>query len=566
MRRLREKLHAVRWRLRATRRLWSPGTRPGMPILEPEEKLAGGRFDLRPGAILPAAETTLSGWALFAAGPPLRVELKLGDEPLGKARLGLPRPDVGEALQLGPGAVTGFELRVDLGQERFQGAAKELRATVTGPFGDKLEIGPTAVSVAAPERSAPPERLARPAPIRRQGLRTLVVAHELGLGGAQLYLLDLIGELLRTETVDPLVVSAVDGPLRSVLEASGVPVHVSGEPPRESLAAHRGRVEELVAWIGERELDVAFVNTATGLTLPGVEAARELGLPVLWAVHESFEPATLWAGLDPAIRRRGETLLAEAETTLFVAKATQRLFGEAVAHNGRTIPYGIDLAPIEAAREGFDRAGTRHRFGIPAEAEVILSVGTIEPRKGQVALAQAFELVAARHRDARLVFVGGRADADTRFLAEHAAGLGAAERIHVVPLTPDVQPWFGIADVFACASDVESMPRTVLEAMAWEKPVLATAVFGLPEVIEDGRNGWLCEARDVATLAAALERALDSDDEERRRLGREGRALVERRHRLPEYGRQVASLLVGLGDAGAERARWTARLAGSGLS
>ena len=110
-------------------------------------------------------------------------------------------------------------------------------------------------------------------------------------------------------------------------------------------------------------------------------------------------------------------------------------------------------------------------------------------------------------------------------------------------MTPDVQPWFGIADMLICPSDIESMPRTVLEAMAWETPVLATGIFGLPELIEDGESGWLCEPRDLAALVAALDRALSSSPEERRRVGRAGRALVESRHSLEDYGRQVADLL-----------------------
>ena len=100
--------------------------------------------------------------------------------------------------------------------------------------------------------------------------------------------------------------------------------------------------------------------------------------------------------------------------------------------------------------------------------------------------------------------------------------------------------------VVVCASDVESMPRTVLEAMGWETPVLATNVFGLPELIEDGHSGWLCEPCDVGELARALSRALDSSEEERRQIGRAGRSLVERRHSLDVYGNEIAELLARL--------------------
>jgi glycosyltransferase involved in cell wall biosynthesis len=79
--------------------------------------------------------------------------------------------------------------------------------------------------------------------------------------------------------------------------------------------------------------------------------------------------------------------------------------------------------------------------------------------------------------------------------------------------------------------------------MAWETPVLATRVFGLPELIEDGESGWLCEARDLGALTAALDRALSASPEDRLRIGRAGRALVEHRHSLPQYGRAVGDLL-----------------------
>jgi glycosyltransferase involved in cell wall biosynthesis len=79
--------------------------------------------------------------------------------------------------------------------------------------------------------------------------------------------------------------------------------------------------------------------------------------------------------------------------------------------------------------------------------------------------------------------------------------------------------------------------------MAFETPVLATSVFGLPELIEDGETGWLCEPRDMLALASALDRALDSSPQERQRIGRAARELVVRRHDLETYGHQVARLL-----------------------
>jgi glycosyltransferase involved in cell wall biosynthesis len=549
----RRRLNGLLWRLRATRRLWRPGARPEMPLLEPVriEIPQAGRLDVPFGGPgVERAAVRFYGWTLFASGPAAKVELWLGGEPLGRARLGLRRADVGAALELEPGAATGFELTANL--ERWPGrdGATELRALATGPAGERLELEPLALEISTPRAAGiagGPERT--PASPERPGQRALIVTHQLDLGGAQLYLMDLLRELLRTESIAPTVVSARDGELRAELEALGVPVHVAGLPPTEDLSSHLGRAEELAAWIAAREFEVGFVNTATALVLPGVEALDMLGIPTIWAIHESFEPAELWNHVDPEIRHRAEAALRRVAQPLFVAAATQRLFEPATGRErGLTIPYGLDLEPIDGRRAGFDRDDARREAGLPPEAEVVLVAGAIEPRKAQVPLVGAFDQLAAAHPRAHLVFVGGREDVYTEFLGEYAAASAAAERIRIVPITPDVQPWFGLADLVVCASDVESMPRTALEAMAWETPVLATDVFGLPELIADGENGWLCEPRDVAALGAALERALASTPEERRRLGRAGRELIEERHSLAAYGREIAELLERIGD------------------
>jgi glycosyltransferase involved in cell wall biosynthesis len=191
----------------------------------------------------------------------------------------------------------------------------------------------------------------------------------------------------------------------------------------------------------------------------------------------------------------------------------------------------------------FDGESARREAGIPADAELVVCVGTVEPRKAQVMLAQAFDEIAARHPDAWVAFVGGRDDDNTEALRRYIESSPQGERMRIIPVTPEVEAWYGMADVLVCASDIESLPRTVLEAMAWETPVLATNVFGLPELNTDGETGWLCEPRDLPALAAALDRVLSLPAEERRGVGAAGRPLIERRHSLERYGREIAGLL-----------------------
>jgi len=390
----------------------------------------------------------------------------------------------------------------------------------------------------------PPPPFPTPQPPTKAGPAVLVYTHHLGLGGGQLYLLDLVRGLVEQDAGSFTLVSALDGRLREDFEALDVPVHIHGVL-HDDLGSHIGRLEELVAWSRGRDFDVALLNTATVLALPGAELAQVLHIPYVWAIHESFHPNVLWSVLSREMREIAETALANADTLVFEAQATRRLF-EADAGKARclTLPYGLDVASLDANRAAFDNARAREEAGIPADAELIVCIGTIEPRKAQNTLAQAFSLIADQHTHAHLAFVGGREDPDCEALEELIKSRGASgERMHLVPITPDIHSWYGMADILVCASDVESLPRTVLEAMAWETPVLATNVFGIPELITDGETGWLCEPNDLEALADGLQRAVSSAPEERQRIGRRSRRLVEERHSLPKYAQAISTLL-----------------------
>lgn len=542
--RLRRALNPIRWRLRATRRIWRPG---GAPELAARVGVPLGQLDAPEPYSTLHGSVTVKGWALFPSGLPARVEVLLGERSLGRARLGLARADIQTLTATSGGGVSGFELSADLSDHSGPDEAVELHAIGTGLAGERLELGPVKVRLSAPSRTKAP-----PAPARHRGEagsgdgdghRLLVFTHQLDAGGAQTYLVQLIRGLAGG-SFEPTVVSALNGPLRGELESLGVPVHSGIGSPIDDLDSHLDRVEELTAWASGQGFEAALINTASPLASPGAEVAERLGIPAIWAIHESFPPAVLWADLDPGVRALSEAALSNAAFAVFEAEATRRLYEDAVGvERCLTIPYGLDIEPIDAERRKFHREQARRIAGVDPDAEVVLCVGSIEPRKAQVSLAQAFDLVAERHPRAHLVFVGAREDANSRLLHEWAASLRAADRIRLVPVTPDVGAWYGLSDLLVCASDIESLPRTVLEAMAWELPVLATGVFGLPELIEDGETGWLCSDRDVEALAAALDRVLNAEPDRRSSIGRSGRRRVEDRHDMDSYCGDIARLL-----------------------
>jgi D-inositol-3-phosphate glycosyltransferase len=545
-----EKLNGLRWRLRATRALWRRGAAPDAVLAGVERKRVepvSQLDDPAAGELVGTGSISVRGWLFFPDSPTARIEVLLGGRSLGPARIGAPRIDVARIWDDPHAAASGFELDADLGDWDGGEGEHDLVVVATSVAGQRHEMEPVGVEVGVP--AAKPAKLPPPAattgaPATAPRPHVLVVTHQLTLGGAQLYLLDLLRELVRTETATFTVVSSVDGPLRADHEALGIPVHITSLTPYDDLSSHIGRVEELVAWAQGRQFDAALLNTATAWAIPGAEAAAELGIPYVWAIHESFAPSVLLADFDPQIRDRAKRALAGAASLVFEAEATKRLY-EPVAGAGRCEmhPYGLDLAPVDAHRGAFDGAAARRKAGIPLDAELVVCVGTVEPRKAQVMLAQAFDLVAERHPGAWVAFVGGRDDPNTEALDRYVAASPQGERMKVIPITPEVESWYGMADVLVCASDIESTPRTVLEAMAWETPVLGTRVFGLPELIDDGKTGWLCEPRDLPALAAGLDRVLSLPAEERRRVGAAGRPLVAERHSLERYGKEIASLL-----------------------
>lgn len=523
----------------------------------PQEPTAIGSVDLPlAGSKLAREPVTFSGWALFPSGPAARVELWLNGAPLGRARVGVPRRDVEDRIARSDGLVAGYELVVDLCHWNDTSQTAQLRVRATGPEGESLEFPSVWYRVSPRDRGQAPEPArSHPAAPRRtlprrvsrgDELRLLVVTHRLDLGGAQLYLLDLLRGMREQSPLHCTVVASADGPLREELESLGFKVHVTTALPLDDPAGYAARVEELAAWAKPGGFDVVLVNTMGAFH--GVDLATLLDIPAVWAIHESYEPSILWSMIgdfDPEVRDRAAKSLAQTAAAVFEADATRRLYEEEIGpERCLTLPYGVDFAALDASRERFDIAAARRKRRVPDGAQVVLCVGTIEPRKAQVPLVQAFGLIADRHPRARLVFIGARDDPYTRALEDFTASCEFHDRVEILPVLADVGSWYGLSDLLVCASDVESLPRTVLESMAWGTPVVAADVFGLPELIEHGKTGWLFRARDVRAMADAIDRALSESDAEHGRIAKAARELVHERHGLAKYATACHELLL----------------------
>ena len=115
--------------------------------------------------------------------------------------------------------------------------------------------------------------------------------------------------------------------------------------------------------------------------------------------------------------------------------------------------------------------------------------------------------------------------------------------IRLIPATPETFPLYGIADAFVLLSDVESMPRALMEAMAFGLPALATNVYGIPKLIEDGRTGLLIPPNSLSAAVGALEKLIGLSQAQRRTMGLAANEVIARDHDLRRYAAAYSSLI-----------------------
>jgi phosphatidyl-myo-inositol dimannoside synthase len=190
------------------------------------------------------------------------------------------------------------------------------------------------------------------------------------------------------------------------------------------------------------------------------------------------------------------------------------------------VPYGADEVAVSPEAV----AALRSRLGIAVDDVLVAGIGRLIPVKGFDYLVRALAEASRQDPRLRLVLVGDGSERTT--LAERAADLGVADRVRLVGAVPhdDVPEYLAAADVVAVPSIrfqglVDGLPNVALEAMAAGKPLVATRVGGLPDLVHDGGNGLLVEEKSAAELASAL-LGLAGDADIRARLGTAAREEI----------------------------------------
>jgi glycosyltransferase involved in cell wall biosynthesis len=166
------------------------------------------------------------------------------------------------------------------------------------------------------------------------------------------------------------------------------------------------------------------------------------------------------------------------------------------------------------------------QLGVPPDAPLIGNVAALTDHKDHGTLLSAASQVLAGRPDARFVILGeGELEAALRARAQE---LGIGQQVVFAGFRGDLDRLIPCFDVFCLSSHMEGLGTSLLDAMAFGRPIVATAVGGIPEAVEDGRSGQLVPARNATALAQALVRLL-GDERLRKEMGRAGRRIYEAR-------------------------------------
>lgn len=212
-----------------------------------------------------------------------------------------------------------------------------------------------------------------------------------------------------------------------------------------------------------------------------------------------------------------------AATVVNSERAANSLVGKRTVSRDQltVIPNGIDIGPVPETR--LDRT----LLGVPGHSFLWLVVGRLEPQKDHATLFEAFANL--DRPDHHLLVAGDGSLMDV--LQMRARELEIAPRVHFMGHVHDIRDLMFTADALVLSSAWEGLPNVIMEAFALGRPVVATDVGGVRELVMPGKSGLIVPPRSSSDLKAAMILLSDAGTEARRAMGEAGKA-----HVAAEYG------------------------------
>ena len=359
-------------------------------------------------------------------------------------------------------------------------------------------------------------------------LRVLVIIDSLALGGAE-----------------SLLAGFLDAAPSVGLQVSVAVVTHSDDSRLEMLPAFLERgadpeflgITRLLSWRGVPETvkairrsgcDIVHAHLEYAATLAAA-AGRVTGRPVVSTFHHVPTSGTGWR--NDAREWLAVAAAARSARTVFVSESSRASFASRYSRlanrNWVVIRNGIDVRMFSPAD-----CPMPPDVGIPPGVPVALLAAALRGEKGHEAVLEAWPRVTAVHPEARVVFAGsGDEEAALRRLAGE---LGLSRSVVFAGFRSDVAELMRASTLVLLPSRSEALPTVLMEAAACGRPVVASNVEGIPEVVAHGETGILVDPDDTAGLAGAVI-DLFSDAERRGEMGIRARARAEREFSLERW-------------------------------
>jgi glycosyltransferase involved in cell wall biosynthesis len=350
-----------------------------------------------------------------------------------------------------------------------------------------------------------------------------------GTGGAQESAIGLLLNLDRSRFEGEAALLS-DG--RAVRRLHELGIRVTLIPPQDD----ESTVRHLAAYLRRREIDLLHAHLFRAELL-GTRAAQAAGTPVVVATAHSSRvrsPADIaaLAAVTPSIHR----LVVPSAAIAAKVRAEGRGAAEITV-----VPNGVDLDRFSPPRSTQVIAALRAALGIPPDAFLIGVVARLEPEKGHRYLLEALPAIVEAVPSAWLLLVGEGSQADALRAQAGSLPLAASQRVAIAGFQTDVEAVTQALDLAVMPSLREAQGLAVLEAMAAGRPVVASAVGGIPETIRDRKDGLLVPPADPDALATAIIR-LARDAKLRDRLAASGRRRVEHRFSVAASVRRIGAI------------------------
>ncbi|WP_243361540.1 glycosyltransferase [Fundidesulfovibrio terrae] len=338
--------------------------------------------------------------------------------------------------------------------------------------------------------------------------RILQVVYSLGVGGSEMVARDIALGLTQLGWENAVCALEQDGALRHELENAHIKTFVSGRT-----GGVWKTMLEVFRIIRTVKPDIVHTHHLYELfyAWPGAVVS---GAKIIHTEHERFS-------LEPIHKRVMLRVLAALCSMVTVVNEDVENFLLTKVRIPKKrialIRNGVDVKRISNAEE------VRESLGLDADKPVVGIVARLESEKDHHMLLRAFALVVAAVPDAQLLVIGE--GSLRRGLESLAESLGIQDNVHFLGVRRDIPELMKSLDVAVLSSKAEGLPLCILEAMAAGKPVVATRVGGIPDVVRDGHTGLLVQPGSETDMARAIITLL-TDDSLRERYGLEGQQTV----------------------------------------